>query len=78
MLTKFVNEKKNEWDEHLGAILFAYYKHKAHTIPISVWNVPINAYKIYVTYLHQGRYYITDTMKVLTNIIYELEKLKEI
>jgi hypothetical protein len=25
ILTKLVNEKNNDWDEHLGAILFAYY-----------------------------------------------------
>jgi hypothetical protein len=25
MLTKLINEKNNDWDEHLGAILFTYY-----------------------------------------------------
>jgi hypothetical protein len=25
MLTKLVNEKKIDWDEHLGAVLFTYY-----------------------------------------------------
>jgi hypothetical protein len=76
MLTKLVNENRNDWDEHLGALLFVNYKHKAHTIPIGVWIVPINAYKISITYLHQGRYYVTNTMKILTNK-FELEKLKE-
>jgi hypothetical protein len=48
----------------------------AHTIPIGVWTIPTNAYKIFVGYLHQGRYF-NDIVRVLTNRISKLEKLKE-
>jgi hypothetical protein len=77
MLTKLVNKNRNDYDKHLGVVLFAYYKHMAHTIPIGVWISSINVYKISTSYFHQRKYYIIDTMKALTNRIYELEKLKE-
>ncbi len=36
MLTKVVNEKRNDWDEHLGVVLFAY--HIAYKI--NTWHTP--------------------------------------
>jgi hypothetical protein len=77
-----VNEKKNDWDEHLRAILFAYgtvdkvsTRHTPFQLVYGLY--PLMPTKYLLPTLTKEGIVVINTMRVLTNIIFELEKLEE-
>jgi hypothetical protein len=82
MLIKLVNEKRNDWDEHLGVVLFTY----CTTYEVSTIHTPFQlVYGLYSlmptkyllpTFTSEG-IVVTNIVKVLTKRIFELEKLEE-
>jgi hypothetical protein len=76
MLTKLVSEKRNDWDEHLGVVLFAYYT----AYQISTWHTPFQL--MYGLYPLMPTWYllpiltkedidVNNIVTILTNMIFK-------
>jgi len=82
MFTKLVNDKQNDWDEHLGVVLFAYRTAYKFSIGCTSFQLLYGMYllmpiKYLVSTNKQDDTTIIDQVQVLTNKTLELEKLEE-
>jgi hypothetical protein len=82
MLTKLVNEKKNDWDEHLGVVIFFYYiaykvniRHTPFQLVYGLYPLMPTKYLL-PTFTKEG-IAIHGIVKILTSKISELKKLEE-
>jgi hypothetical protein len=81
-LTKLINENITNWDEHLSIVLFSY----RIAYRITTWYTPYQlVYGLhplmptkYIVLVVNGNERYNTSVKILTKIIIELEKLQEV
>ncbi len=78
-MTKLVSENRIDWDEHLSTLLFSYKIAYIVTIGYAPYQLVYGLHPLmpieYIMLVVGGNERNNNSMKVLTNIIIELEKL---